>query len=99
MIIPFVYQLGIGGIGGFIAGYAFKKITKLIAIIIGLFFAALIYLGYKGIININYGKLEEAAKDALGVSGQVAQWVLPIILHLPFFGTFAVGFFLGMKLG
>jgi len=99
LVAPFTYQLGIGAIGGFIVGYAFKKLTKLIAIIVGVFFAALIYLGYQGIININYGKLEGSARNVLGMSGQIAQWILPIILHLPFFGTFILGFLLGMKLG
>ena len=99
LIVPFAYQLGIGSLGGFIVGYTFKKLTKLIAVVAGLFFAALIYLGYQGIIGINYGKLEESARDILGVGGQIAQWLLPIILHLPFFGTFIIGFLLGMKLG
>jgi uncharacterized membrane protein (Fun14 family) len=99
LAVPFIYQLGTGGIGGFIVGYAFKKLMKLVAIIAGLFFAALIYLGYQGIISINYGKLEESARNLLGVSGQATQWFLPIILHLPFFSTFIIGFLLGMKLG
>jgi ABC-type dipeptide/oligopeptide/nickel transport system permease subunit len=31
-----VYQLGVGGIGGFIVGYTIKKISKLIVVLIGL---------------------------------------------------------------
>jgi uncharacterized membrane protein (Fun14 family) len=35
--------VGIGGIGGFIVGYAFKKLLKIVAVIVGLFILALIY--------------------------------------------------------
>jgi uncharacterized membrane protein (Fun14 family) len=42
-ITPLIYQVGIGGIGGFIAGYAFKKLLKIVAVIVGLFILALIY--------------------------------------------------------
>jgi uncharacterized membrane protein (Fun14 family) len=61
-ITPLVYQLGLGGIGGFIAGYALKKMMKLAAIIIGLFILALVYLGYQGIITIDYSALGDSKK-------------------------------------
>jgi uncharacterized membrane protein (Fun14 family) len=43
-IIPLTYQVGVGGVGGFIAGYASKKLLKIVALIVGLFILALIYL-------------------------------------------------------
>jgi uncharacterized membrane protein (Fun14 family) len=97
-ITPLIYQLGLGGIGGFIAGYAMKKFMKIVAVIIGLFILALIYLGYQGIISINYSELGNAVKDGLGLTGAAADWIAPIIAHLPFAGTFGVGFFLGFKI-
>jgi uncharacterized membrane protein (Fun14 family) len=57
VISPVIYQLGIGGIGGFIAGYALKKLLKIVAVITGLFILALVYLSYKGILTLNYGEL------------------------------------------
>jgi len=93
------YQLGIGGIGGFIAGYALKKMMKIVAVVIGLFILALVYLGYSGIITINYGELGNAVSSALGLTGQAAEWITPIIAHLPFAGTFGLGLFLGFKMG
>ena len=44
IITPIVYQLGLGAVGGFIVGFALKKITKLFIVIIGLFVLALLYL-------------------------------------------------------
>ena len=96
---PLAYQLGIGGVGGFIAGYALKKFLKIVAIIVGLFILALVYLGYSGIISINYSALGDSVSGALGLTGQAAEWVAPIIAHLPFAGAFGVAFFLGFKTG
>ncbi|HKZ94297.1 MAG TPA: FUN14 domain-containing protein [Candidatus Bathyarchaeia archaeon] len=98
-LTPLSYQLGVGGIGGFIAGYALKKFMKIVAVIIGLFILALVYLGYRGIITVNYGELGDSVSGALGLSGQAAELITPIIAHLPFAGAFGLGFFLGFKMG
>jgi uncharacterized membrane protein (Fun14 family) len=98
-ITPLSYQLGLGGIGGFIAGYALKKFMKIVAVIIGLFILALVYLGYKGIISVNYDELGNSVSSALGLSGQAAELITPIIAHLPFAGAFGLAFFLGFKMG
>ncbi|MDI6691245.1 MAG: FUN14 domain-containing protein [Candidatus Bathyarchaeota archaeon] len=99
IVSPLAYQLGIGGVGGFIVGYAVKKLSKLIAILIGLFIIALIYLSTQGIIGINYERLFEAFEHALGLAGQAAEWFIRLISLLPFMGSFVVGFLLGFKLG
>jgi uncharacterized membrane protein (Fun14 family) len=99
IISPLAYQLGLGGIGGFIVGFAVKKLSKLIAILIGLFIIALIYLSTRGIISINYEKLWDALKNALGFVGQATEWFISVISLLPFMGSFVVGFLLGFKLG
>jgi len=99
VVVPVVYQLGVGGVGGFIVGYALKKVTKIIAVIIGLFILALIALGASGILIVNYGKLFEAVSGLFGSSGQALGWLTAIIAHLPFAGSFLVGLFLGWKIG
>ena len=93
------FQLGAGGIGGFIVGFALKKIGKIIAIIMGLFIAALIYLGYQGIINVNYQALFDAVAGAFGLAGAAFSWLAGAISLLPFAGTFVLGLPLGFKLG
>jgi uncharacterized membrane protein (Fun14 family) len=99
VLTPLVYQLGIGGIGGFIAGFAVKKISKLVAVVIGLFLIALIYLGAQGIISINYEALWNAMANGLGLAGEAASWIVGVVSFLPFAGSFVVGFLLGFKLG
>jgi uncharacterized membrane protein (Fun14 family) len=99
ILSPLAYQLGIGGMGGFIVGYAIKKISKLIVILIGLFLIALLYLSTQGIININYGALWTALEGSFSFAGQVASWLIGLVSILPFAGSFTVGFLLGLKLG
>jgi uncharacterized membrane protein (Fun14 family) len=99
IISPLVYQLGIGGVGGFIIGFVIRKISKLIILLIGLFLIALVYLGAKGIINISYDALWKALEGTLGLAGQAASWLVGLVSILPFAGSFAVGFLLGFKLG
>jgi uncharacterized membrane protein (Fun14 family) len=93
------YQLGIGGIGGFIVGYAAKKISKLIVIVLGLFIVALLFLGVRGIISINYDALWNALANSLGMAESAFSWIVGVISLLPFAGSFIVGFLLGFKLG
>lgn len=99
IITPVVYQLGLGGIGGFIVGFALKKIAKLFIVIIGLFILALVYLGVNGVININYDALWNTIASGLGAAGQAGSWVIGLVSLLPFAGSFVVGFLLGLKLG
>jgi uncharacterized membrane protein (Fun14 family) len=93
------FQLGAGAIGGFIAGYAVKKISKLVAILIGLIILGLIYLSTQGIISINYGALWTSLEGSLGFAGSAFSWLVGVISLLPFAGSFLASFLLGFKLG
>ena len=96
LVSPIVIQIGAGGILGFIVGYAVKNLLKLLAVIGGVFALALIYLGYIGVITINYDQLTETVGGSLGVT---TQWISAIIASLPFAGTFLVGVIIGLKRG
>jgi len=99
VVSPLVFQLGVGGIGGFIVGYALKKLSKLILVLIGLFVLALIYLSTQGVININYDSLWNALSGLIGLGGSVFSWLIGVISLLPFAASFVAGFLLGLKLG
>ena len=60
IITPVVYQLGLGAVGGFVVGFALKKIAKLFIVVLGIFIVALLYLGVSNIISINFGALWSA---------------------------------------
>lgn len=92
-------QLGVGGVGGFLVGYAVKKIAKILAVILGLGVLALLYLSYRGIVQISYDKLLGEVERGLGLIG-VGQSVIPsIVANIPFAVSFTAGFILGLKKG
>jgi uncharacterized membrane protein (Fun14 family) len=99
---------GFGGVAGFLIGYAIKKVVKITMILIGLFIAAMAYLGYQGIIAVNWDKLSAQASNAtsgLGnVTGQAAgatdQFTNALVnFGIPFTGTFAAAFVFGFMKG
>ena len=98
-VSPLVAEIGIGGIGGFIVGYALKKIAKILVVLLGLGFLILQYLAYQGIININYSALTDWAKGLVGQASGFQGVLVALIAHIPFGATFAVGFALGLKMG
>src|SRR6266516_4569981 len=64
-IMPFVSTIGFGGIVGFLIGFALKRIMKILAVIAGVFFAALLYLESQHIVNINWDKLQTISNSVL----------------------------------
>ena len=96
---PLSYQLGLSGLGGFIVGYATKKISKLIVVLSGLFLIFLLYLGIKGVITIDYEQLWGTLNSFLGFAGEATIWLIGMVSLLPIMGGFLAGFFLGFKSG
>jgi uncharacterized membrane protein (Fun14 family) len=96
---PIVFQLGLGAIGGFVMGFALKKLAKLFIVLIGIFVIILLYLGTSNVISINYSALWSTITGWLGGAAQAAGWLVGLISLLPFIGSFLVGFLLGLKIG
>ena len=99
--VPLIQQLGLGGITGAVAGYAFKKVTKLVAIGLGLLFIILQLLAYKHFISINWGEVGHTAAPHVAEGGRSAiATIWRVLTHnLPFGASFAGGFYLGFKKG
>lgn len=101
--------IGLGGITGFLLGYALKKIAKILVVIIGVFFAAVLYFESNGIINVIWDKLQGIAQSTVSYltglittttgTGNNSSVLLPITsLGLPLTGSaagFAIGFMRG----
>ena len=98
MIEPLIFQMGVGGTGGFLAGYAIKKIGKILAFFAGLYFLSLIYLGQIGVVNVNYEKIVEIT-SGLATNEQVTNVLLGAVAVLPFTASFAGGLIFGLKKG
>ena len=57
--------IGGGFLAGALIGFALKKVLKILAIVIGIFFAGLAYLQYQQIVNINWDKLQATSQNAV----------------------------------
>jgi uncharacterized membrane protein (Fun14 family) len=97
-LAPAVYLLSIGGIGGFFVGYGIRKVTKILAIALGVFFLAVISLDYIGVFAINYEGIVELISKLFDPT-QAAEVLMPLIANLPLVGSFTAGFAIGLKRG
>ncbi|MFZ0893489.1 MAG: FUN14 domain-containing protein [Candidatus Nitrosopolaris sp.] len=57
--------IGGGFLAGILIGYAVKKVVKVVAIIVGLFFAGLAYLQYQQILAINWNKVPQLSQNVV----------------------------------
>ena len=64
-IMPLASTIGFGGIVGFLVGFALKRIMKILAVIAGVFFAALLYLESQHIVNVNWDKIQTISNSVL----------------------------------
>jgi uncharacterized membrane protein (Fun14 family) len=64
-IMPFVSTIGFGSIVGFLIGFMLKRIMKILAVIAGVFFAALLYLESQHIVNVNWDKIQTISNGVL----------------------------------
>ena len=96
LIPKFFFSFGIGGIGGFLVGYATKKILKILLVIIGLYLLSLFYLMHIQIITIDTTKLWETSANTLT---QIINFLGSTLVYLPISGSFALGFTLGIYKG
>ena len=53
-LAPYLQQISFGLLAGFAAGYALKKVGKLLAVALGLLFIALQVLAYYGFVTVNW---------------------------------------------
>ena|SRR6266487_6204426 len=101
-LMPFAGTIGGGFFVGLLAAYAIKKIIKIAAVLIGLFIAALVYLEYQRIIDVNWAKIQAVSQNGL-------TWVADTIIHIssdtganlgiPLAASASAGFALGMVRG
>ena len=97
-------SIGFGGVAGFLAGYAIKKAIKIVMVVIGLFFAALAYLNYQGLVTINWNKLGLSATglgNATGYLGGLSSQAASTMINfgIPFTGSFGAAFVVGFMKG
>lgn len=73
-VFPFVEQLGFGALAGFAAGYALKKVGKLLAIALGLLFVVLQVLAYYGFVQVDWGAVQRQVDPLLSGDSLGGAW-------------------------
>ncbi|HYD49201.1 MAG TPA: FUN14 domain-containing protein [Terriglobales bacterium] len=95
-------ELGFGGVAGWAVGYTAKKIAKLAALVVGVFFIGVQLLAYYGVIDVRWDALQSGAEQLWqgehGASLAQRAWHV-ITYNLPFGGGFVAGFALGIRRG
>lgn len=74
-LAPFAGTVGGGFFLGLITRYAIKKVIKLAAVIIGLFIAAIAYLEYQRIVNVDWNRIQVLSQGGI-------TWVTDAITHI-----------------
>jgi uncharacterized membrane protein (Fun14 family) len=105
----FTATIGGGFFAGILIGYALKKIVKLAAVVVGLFFAGLAYLQYQQILNINWNKLQAASQNTVTMLANATTHipgfntgdhaVVLSNLGIPLTGSLSMGFAIGFMKG
>ncbi|MFB6131789.1 MAG: FUN14 domain-containing protein [Halanaeroarchaeum sp.] len=94
-------EFGSGAVIGFIVGYAFKKVAKVIAILVGLELALFKFLESRGILTVQWDRLSGGLLDVgeAATSTQPPSWAVSIISTLSISAGFGGGFLVGFKKG
>ncbi len=107
-LAPFAGTVGGGFLVGFITGYAIKKVIKLAAVIDGLFVAAIAYLQYQRILNVDWDRVQGFSQtgitwvvNAITVSNTIdgSQSGTLSNVGIPLGSSISAGFVLGLARG
>ena len=93
---PILFQLGVGGIGGFFIGYGIRKVVK-VALILGMAVFSLMFLAYANVIDIHFSGLVEIVSKFINAINPALGLLSPLMAHLPFVGSLIIGLIIGFK--
>lgn len=91
--------LSLGGVLGFCAGYAIKKVGRAVIFVVGALFVLIQLLAYAGVLSVNWGQVQTAAEPLLQDGArQGSAWLWRVLTaNLPFGVAFAAGVALGLR--
>ncbi|MDH4221210.1 MAG: hypothetical protein OEV19_00545 [Candidatus Bathyarchaeota archaeon] len=93
---PILFQLGIGGIGGFFIGYAIRKVVN-VALILGMVIFSVMFLAYTNVIAIDYSGLVEMVSNFINAINPALGLFTLLLVNLPFVGSLIIGLIIGFK--
>ncbi|MFO7546869.1 MAG: FUN14 domain-containing protein [Trueperaceae bacterium] len=101
-VLPWVQQIGFGAVAGFVAGYALKKVGKLVALAIGLLFIVIQLLAWWGFLSVDWGVVQKTVDPLLESESLNQAWrslVTVLTYNIPFAAAFVPAMVLGIRRG
>ena len=95
IITSILIVIGYGLLGGIVAGYTFKRIAKLLVILIALILVAVNYFGYTELLGINYKFLTNFVIEQTELLG--SSLLTAALVNIPFAIGFLLGFIIGIR--
>ena len=97
-------EVGGGAMIGGIIGFAAKKVAKIIAILVGIELALFKFLETRGILQVNWEALTQAANNTTSAATDAAgnqppSWLTSLLGALPVSAGFTGGFLVGFRKG
>lgn len=90
-----VSGIGAGGVIGFVLGFFAKKLLKIVAFVLLVYFLSLFALAQQGWLEVDWFKVGTSTGGSLAKFG----WWLAkaMVIFLPASGAFILGLYLGIK--
>lgn len=95
-VAPILFQLGLGGIGGFFIGYAIKKVAR-VALVLGMGALFLMFLVYLEVINVDFSGLDELVSTFIDTVNPALGSLTPLLTNIPFISGLVMGVVIGFK--
>jgi uncharacterized membrane protein (Fun14 family) len=92
---PILFQIAIGGIGGFLIGYVLKRVFK-VALLLAAIVFSLMLLAYTNIIDVDFGGLSDMASNFVTAIDPALTFIAPLLANVPFIASLIIGFILGI---
>jgi len=89
-----IKDVGFGGALGFLAGFVLKRVFKMLLFILGLYILGLMWLANVGLVEVKWGEMEEFVR---GFFSSFEGLIASVVRSVPFGGSFAIGFAIGLK--
>lgn len=96
-LLPIGGEITIGGLLGFVTGYATKKIAKLVAVLAGLQLAVFKSLETRGVLEVHWEQLSGLTPKVGPIEAQASGYLAELASAIPMGGGFTVGAVAGFK--
>jgi len=99
LLAPLLPDLSLGGVLGYCAGFAVKKIGRAVIFVIGAIFVVLQLLAYFEFVEVNWPRVQMVAEPWLRTGAREGStWFVEVLrANLPFGGAFLAGLLLGLR--